>query len=69
VEVEHRLRADKIPSHVLWLDINFQKDNMPFTVDPGRFPDFPQLVKKLAADQFHLVVIADLHIARRPGIG
>ncbi len=69
VEVEHRLRADKIPCDVLWLDIDFQKDNMPFTVDPERFPDFPQLVKKLAADQFHLVVIADLHIARRPGIG
>lgn len=69
VEVEHRLRADKIPTDVLWLDIDFQKNNMPFTVDPERFPDFPQLVKNLAADKFHLVVITDLHIARQPGIG
>ncbi len=69
LEVEHRLRADHIPSDVLWLDIDFQKNNMPFTVDPERFPNFPQLVKNLAADQFHLVVITDLHIADQPGIG
>ncbi len=42
---------------------------MPFTVDPERFPDFPQMVKSLATDQFHLVVITDLHIAAQPGIG
>ena len=69
VDVEHRLRADRIPSDVLWLDIDFQKNNMPFTVDPERFPNFPQLVKNLAADQFHLVVITDLHVADQPGIG
>ena len=67
--VEQRLRADHIPADALWLDIDFQKNNMPFTVDPERFPDFPQLVKHLAADRFHLVVITDLHIARQPGIG
>ena len=38
--VEHQLRADRIPADVLWLDIDFQKDNMPFTVDPERFPHF-----------------------------
>jgi alpha-glucosidase len=69
VEVERRLRADKIPTDALWLDIDFQKNNMPFTVDSERFPNFPQMVKDLAADQFHLVVITDLHIARQPGIG
>ncbi len=69
LDVEHRLRADHIPSDALWLDIDFQKNNMPFTVDPERFPNFPQLVSKLAADRFHLVVITDLHIARQPNIG
>ena len=69
MEVEHRLRADHIPSDVLWLDIDFQKNNMPFTVDQQRFPQFPELVKKLAADQFRLVVITDLHIAEQPGVG
>jgi len=42
---------------------------MPFTVDPQRFPNFPQMVKNLASDGFHLVVITDLHIARQPDIG
>jgi alpha-glucosidase len=68
-DVEHRLRTDRIPADVLWLDIGFQKDNMPFTVDPERFPHFPQLVKNLKLDHFHLVVITDLHIADKPGIG
>lgn len=67
--VQHRLRADKIPCDALWLDIDFQKNNMPFTVDPQRFPNFPQMVKNLASDGFHLVVITDLHIARQPDIG
>jgi alpha-glucosidase len=69
LDVEHRLRADHIPSDVLWLDIDFQKNNMPFTVDAQRFPDFPGMVKGLAADHFHLVVITDLHIAKQPGNG
>ena len=69
LDVEHRLRADKIPSDALWLDIDFQKNNMPFTVDPERFPNFKGMVKDLAADRFHLVVITDLHIARQPGTG
>ena len=69
VEVQHRLRADRIPSDVLWLDIDFQKNNMPFTVDPQRFPHFSELVSNLKADKFHLVVITDLHVARQPGIG
>ena len=67
--VQHRLRADRIPSDVLWLDIDFQKNNMPFTVDAERFPDFPQMVKDLAADHFRLVTITDLHIANQPGKG
>ena len=69
LDVEHRLRADKIPSDVLWLDIDFQKNNMPFTVDSERFPNFPQMVKDLKEDKFHLVVITDLHIARQAGVG
>ncbi len=69
MEVARRMRADRIPCDVLWLDIDFQKDNMPFTTDPERFPHFPQMVKQLAADQYKLVVITDLHIARKPGIG
>ena len=64
-----RLRKDKIPADALWLDIDFQKDNMPFTVDPQRFPKFPEMVQQLAEDHFHLIVIADTHIAAKPNVG
>lgn len=68
-DVAERLRKDRIPSDVLWLDIDFQHKNYPFTVDEQNYPDFPGLVKDLARENFKLVVITDLHIARQPGIG
>jgi alpha-glucosidase len=68
-EVTTRLRKDRIPSDVVWLDIDFQHKNMPFTVDEKNYPNFPGLVKDLAAENFKLVVITDLHVAHQPGIG
>jgi alpha-glucosidase len=62
-EVADRLRADKIPSDVLYLDIDYQYRNRPFTVDPQAFPNFPALVSDLRKQDFHLVLITDLHIA------
>ena len=69
MDVAARLRRDKIPADALWLDIDFQQDNKPFTVDPNRFPQFPEMVDQLAKDNFHLVVIGDLHIAQKPNAG
>ena len=68
-EVASRLRTDRIPSDVIWLDIDFQYKNRPFTVDPETFPDFPKLIHKLAAEHFHTVVITDLHVADAPNEG
>ncbi len=68
-DVAARLRADKIPSDVLWLDIDFQHENWPFTVDEKNYPDFKGMVKDLAAEQFKLVVITDLHVAQQPNVG
>ena len=68
-EIAARLRADHIPSDVLWLDIDYQYKNRPFTVDPERFPRFPELIHNLAQDHFHTVVITDLHIADLPNQG
>jgi len=62
-EVANRLRADKIPSDVLYMDIDYQFKNRPFTVDPGRFPSFPRLVADLKKQHLYLVTITDLHIA------
>jgi alpha-glucosidase len=68
-EVAARMRKDRIPADVLWLDIDFQHNNWPFTVNETAFPNFPGLVKDLARQQFKLVVITDLHVAKQPGVG
>src|SRR5216684_6817717 len=68
-EVASRLRADKIPSDVLYLDIDFQKEHRPFTVDTEHFPHFEQMLSDLKREDFHVVAITDLHIARVPGAG
>jgi alpha-glucosidase len=68
-EIAGRLRADKIPSDVLYLDIDYQDRNRPFTVNPRTFPNFSGLVSDLRKQHFHLVLITDLHIARAPNQG
>ena len=68
-EIADHLRKDKIPSDVLYLDIDYQYKNRPFTVDPNTFPNFPALVSDLRKQHFHLVTITDLHIAHAPGQG
>ena len=68
-EVASRLRADKIPSDVVYLDIDYQDRNRPFTVNPQTFPNFPGLVSDLRKQHFHLVLITDLHIAHVPNQG
>ena len=69
MEVADRLRADRIPTDALYLDIDYQKDNRPFTVDTVKFPDFSGMLKELAAKEFKVVVITDLHIAKLPNAG
>ena len=65
----NRLRADKIPSDALYLDIDFQEKNRPFTVDTKAFPRFKDMIADLTKDHFHLIVITDLHIANLPNSG
>jgi len=68
-EIATRLRNDRIPSDVVYLDIDYQDRNRPFTVDSKTFPDFPGLVSDLRKQHFHLVNITDLHIAHAPNQG
>ena len=64
-----RLRSEHIPADVIWLDIDYQLKNRPFTVDPETFPHFEQMIQDLKADHFKTVVITDLHIADLPNAG
>ena len=68
-EVADRMRKDRIPGDVLWLDIDFQHKNWPFTVDEKNYPNFAGMVGDLQKENFKLVVITDLHVARQPGVG
>jgi len=67
LQIADRLRKDKIPSDAIYLDIDYQEKNRPFTVNPQTFPDMPGLVATLHRDNFHVVAITDLHIADLPG--
>ena len=68
-DIAARLRTDKIPADVIWLDIDYQDKNRPFTVNTQAFPDFHGLIHKLADEHFRTVVITDLHIADLPNQG
>jgi alpha-glucosidase len=64
--IADRLRSERIPADVIWLDIDYQYKYWPFTVDTERFPTFEQMIKDLRAQHFRTVVITDLHIADQP---
>ena len=67
--IANRLRSERIPADVIWLDIDYQLKNRPFTVDPERFPHFDQMIKDLRAQHLRTVLITDLHVAYQPNIG
>jgi alpha-glucosidase len=68
-EVARTFRQKKIPADVIYLDIDYQKNNRPFTVDRDRFPHFEKMVADLGQEGFKVIVITDLHIAKLPGAG
>jgi alpha-glucosidase len=68
-EIAHRLRTDRIPADAIYLDIDYQQDYRPFTVNRQRFPTFEHMIKDLASQHFRLVAITDLHLAKLPNAG
>jgi alpha-glucosidase len=67
--IADRLRSERIPADVIWMDIDYQFKRRPFTVDPERFPHFDQMIKDLKAQHLRVVLITDLHIADAPNAG
>jgi alpha-glucosidase len=67
LEIADRLRKDCIPSDAIYLDIDYQYKNRPFTVNKESFPDLAGMVGTLHREGFHAVAITDLHIADLPG--
>ncbi len=58
-EIAAELRARRIPSDVIHLDIDYMRGYRVFTWDPQRFPDPKQLLSELAAQGFRVVTIVD----------
>ncbi len=61
-QVVGRFRKDAIPLDVIWLDIDYQLHNAPFTVDPKAFPHFASLIAGLAEQGTRTAIITDPHI-------
>src|SRR5260370_162355 len=66
-EIASQFRRRRIPADVIYLDIDYQQNNRPFTVDPQRFPNFAGMLKDLGREGFKVVAITDLHLAKLPG--
>ena len=66
-EIANTFREHKIPADVLYLDIDYQQGNAPFTIDSQKFPNFQGMVRDLGEQGFKLILITDLHIKKQPG--
>ncbi len=64
-----RFRQERFPIDVIWLDIDYQDRNRPFTVNKATFPDMRKLVADMGSTGIRLVPITDLHIAYLPKKG
>jgi alpha-glucosidase len=68
-EIAHLLRSKKIPADVIYLDIDYQQDYAPFTVNRQYFPHFEQMIADLRAQGIRIIAITDLHIKKDPDHG
>ena len=66
-EIARTFREHKIPCDVIYLDIDYQQGNAPFTVDREKFPNFAGMIRDLGKQGFKVILITDLHIKKQPG--
>jgi alpha-glucosidase len=65
--VAERMRRERVPCDVLYLDIHYMDGYRVFTWDPDRFPDPRRLVDTLKAQGFRVVVIVNPGVKVDPG--
>ncbi len=68
-EVAKTFRDKKIPVDAIYLDIDYQDKNTPFTINRKEFPTFEKMITDLSAQGIHTVLITDLHIKKDPDHG
>jgi alpha-glucosidase len=66
-EIVQSYKQEKIPLDVIYLDIDYQRENRVFTVDPERFPNFAGMIRDFLKEGVHTVTITDLHIKQEKG--
>ena len=68
-EIVKTLRDKKIPADAIYLDIDYQQDYAPFTINREYFPTFEKMIADFHAQGVHTILITDLHIKKNPGQG
>lgn len=68
-EIVKTLREKKIPADAIYLDIDYQQDYAPFTINREYFPTFEKMISDFRAQGLHTILITDLHIKNNPGHG
>jgi alpha-glucosidase len=63
-EIAKTFRDKKIPVDAIYLDIDYQDKNTPFTINRKEFPTFEKMITDLSAEGFHTVLITDLHVKK-----
>ena len=64
-EVTSGFRTRKIPADVIYLDIDYQDRNRPFTVNRQSFPTFEQMIKDLGQTGVESGLPSPTSISRR----
>lgn len=67
--IAQRLRSERLPADVVYMDIDYQDRARPFTLNSKAFPDVRKLASDLRGQGLRLVLITDPHIANAPGQG
>jgi len=57
--IAKKMREEKIPCDILYLDIDYMKDYKVFTIDTEKFYEFKEMTRRLKEMGFKIVVIID----------
>lgn len=60
-------RDHQIPIDMIYLDIDYMQDYKDFTINPERFPDFPNFVQGMKDKDVHLIPIIDAGVKIEDG--
>ena len=60
-------RDHQIPIDMIYLDIDYMQDYKDFTINPERFPDFPNFVQGMKDKNIHLIPIIDAGVKIEDG--